>query len=106
MNELEFVLNKILDIDIKASNVKSSTAEKLKNDEVALNESIKNLEKDLIEKDRIELGKKYEKAMDEARLQSAQIIEESEKQLSEIREKYLSVKDELRQKIVDQIILS
>lgn len=106
MDELEFVLKKIIEIDNKATELKNNTTQIIKEKEATLNQEIKTLDDELIGKSNFELANKHDALIKETEQKAKSITDESIKYMNGLYEKYSQVKDELKALIVKEIIES
>lgn len=106
MKELEYVLNKIVEIDSKATQVKKLTDVSIGNMKEGLEKEIKRFDDELIDRSKKELEKEYLEIMEESQIQAEQIIQDSVNYISELLVKYEEVKEELKQTLLNEIIES
>lgn len=106
MNELEFVLNKIIEIDTKASQVKKDTAETIKENEKKMNDQLKELQSSGLNESKTEMDEHYQEVMEKAKIESDKIIKDSVDESKSMIENYNSLKDSLKSEILKEIINS
>ncbi|MPW24613.1 hypothetical protein GC105_02245 [Alkalibaculum sp. M08DMB] len=106
MNELEFVFNKIIEIDNKAIEVKEKTNQLIKDKESSLTNDMKELEDKLSTELSVELKMMNEKIISDANENAKKIMDESKQFCENLIKKYELIKGELIDKIVNEIIES
>ncbi|MFZ7131739.1 MAG: hypothetical protein ACOWWR_05220 [Eubacteriales bacterium] len=104
MNELEFVLNKIIDIDNKSSQVKNNTVETIQQKETTLNNALKDLENSYLSKTKNEMQRQYEEIMQQSKKETEKIIKDAETDCKMIMEKYNAIKNGLKDEILQEIL--
>ena len=104
MNELDFVLNKIKQIDNKTIELQTRTEQLTKEQETLLNKGIKNLEEKLIDDSNTLLEKEINAKVAEAQQVAKTIKEEAKKQNERIKKRYLEIKDPLIKQLCNEII--
>lgn len=106
MNELEFVFQKIIEIDNKVMKVQSNTKKTIQEKESALNQDMRDLDNGIVKKTKSKLEAKYERAIEEAEEKAGSIQEEADEVCKSMLEKYSAIKDNLTENIAKNIILS
>lgn len=104
LDELEFVLRKIIEIDNKAIDLQNRTEQTLNEKEALLNEEIKNVDERLNSNSNAKLEKEVHKKIEDARNTAKAINMESEQQKKKIQSKYASIKDELKKQLFNEMI--
>ncbi|MBF7096553.1 hypothetical protein [Alkalibacter mobilis] len=104
MNELNFVLSRIVDMDKRADDVKSETENQLELIEQSAFEKIRNLEAELDETTKKNLDRFRSEIMEEAETKANQILSESNAYCENIKNSYEKLKLELVKRITDSII--
>lgn len=106
MNELEFVFQKIIEIDNKVMKVQSDTKKTIQEKESALNQDMRDFDDGIVKKTKSELEAKYERAIEKAEEKAGSIQEEADEVCKSMLEKYSAIKDNLTENIAKNIILS
>ncbi|SHE90208.1 hypothetical protein [Alkalibacter saccharofermentans] len=104
MNELEFVLNKIIDMDTRAKDVKNEAEEKQKFIEEATKEKIKEIENSMLDESKNKLDRIHLEEMNNARLEAKKILDEADVKCEKIEAAYSKSKIALRDRIVKEIL--
>ncbi|HHT50613.1 MAG TPA: hypothetical protein GXZ78_03940 [Eubacteriaceae bacterium] len=104
MNELDFVFKKVIEIDRKSNEIKAKTKKEIADKEMELKNKLKALDDKELQGLKIELEKKYTLAIKDAKNSARKMLEETDKQASQIIENYNSIKDQLKQKLSKEII--
>lgn len=104
MNELDFVFKKVIEIDRKSNEIKAKTKKEIADKEMELKNKLKALDDKELQGLKIELEKKYTLAIKDAKNSARKMLEETDKQASQIIENYNFIKDQLKQKLSKEII--
>src|SRR5690554_2901782 len=104
MNELDFVFKKVIEIDRKSNEIKAKTKKEIADKEMELKNKLKAIDDKELQGLKIELEKKYTLAIKDAKNSARKMLEETDKQASQIIENYNSIKDQLKQKLSKEII--
>lgn len=104
MNELDFVFKKVIEIDRKSNEIKAKTKKEIADKDMELKNKLKALDDKELQGLKIELEKKYTLAIKDAKNSARKMLEETDKQASQIIENYNSIKDQLKQKLSKEII--
>ncbi len=104
MNELEFVFKKIIEIDNKSNELKSNTKKQIEAKEFELSKKIKNLDNERIQNSKIELEKKHNQSVKNSENTAKEMLKETDGLCKDIIKKYTSIKNDLKDKIVNDII--
>lgn len=106
MNELEFVFQRIIEIDDKVVQLKVDTGQKIQEKNLKFQQEMKKLDEKQSENVKIELEKKHDKVLQQAKENGNLILREAEGRCKNMLEKYSTIKDPLKEKILKDIIAS
>lgn len=101
---MEFVLNKIIEIDNKVIDLQNRTEETIKEKKSFLDDEIKNLDEKLINNSNTELEAEVQKKIADAEKMANSISTDAKEKCQSIQNKYLAVKDVLKKQIFNEII--
>lgn len=104
LDELEFVLRKIIEIDNRAIDLQNRTEQTISEKEALLNDEIKNLDEQLNSNSNTKLEREVQKKIAQAHDMAKAISTESEQQKQNIQSKYAAIKDVLKKQIFNEII--
>lgn len=104
LDELEFVLRKIIEIDNKAIDLQNRTEKTINEKESLLNDEIKSLDERLNSNSNATLEREVEKKIADAHGMAKTIDTECEHQKQNIQSKYATIKDGLKKQIFKEII--
>lgn len=104
MNELEFVLNKIIDIDNRANQVEKETMEKIKQEDKKLQDKLKSLQETCYIEAQDNMNEEYHEQMEKAKSKAKAIREDSKMECQIIEERFQGIKESLKKEIIKEII--
>ena len=104
MNELEYILKRIVEIDDKAIDLRNQTEQSVEEKKALLNEDIEGMEKKLVGDSKAELDKKGKLKIAEAQKVAESISTDYKRRCQRLRENYLMVKDRLKEQICKEMI--
>lgn len=104
LDELEFVLRKIIEIDNKAIDLQNRTEQTIHEQETLLNDQIKNLDEELNKNSKKTLEREVQKKVANAHSMVKSINTELEEEKQNIKNKYAEIKDVLKWQIFNEII--
>ena len=104
MDELDFIFKKIIEIDNKATEVKTNTNKVIEEKEVVLNQEIVALDNNLIGNLKAELDARHSIVISECEKKAELIVEEASNYCKNIQQKYEEIKDELKEMFVNEIL--
>lgn len=104
MNELEFVFKKIIEIDNKSNELKASTKKQINDKESELTNKIKSFSNECKYNSKTDLEKKHALSVKDSENTAKEMLKETDDLCKNIIKKYTSIKKELKEKIVNDII--
>ena len=104
MNELEYMLQKIIKIDDKAKDIRKRTQDKIDKEQKQQKLQLEDLERKLFSSTQLELQEKKNYETNCAKLEAERIIKEYESLCENYIEKFDRIKDSLGQELIDDLI--
>lgn len=103
MDELEFVLRRIVEIDHKVNDLQSKAKKTMEDQEMALLQKLNDYDDERMEDIRKDLEIKYHHALERAEKQARQIQENTERQCRDILDHYKIIKSPLKEAIFNEL---
>ncbi|MEW9123663.1 MAG: hypothetical protein AB2421_13220 [Thermotaleaceae bacterium] len=103
-NFVDNIINKIIDIDQRAWELKSSTEKRLKENENYLKRTLSKMEEEILEEGK-KMGKeKYDRLIEEGRRETERIAGEAEEICGYLEERFKSIHKDLVEELFSKII--
>lgn len=102
---MEEIINKIIEIDKKTNAIKLNVEEFIEQKKLDLNETLYNLEKEIIIKTKVESEEIYEQIISQGKAEVTRIENNDKESLIKIHNRYNSCKIKLTEKLFENLFL-